>query len=465
MKKFLISLCLLYNPSLFAQQSAAPSLPNTLSLSDKIYGLSEFWEQVNYNFVYIDRIDRTKWDSTYRALITQVANTPNDYTYYRLLQKFCATLHDGHTNVWLPANLGNLQLTKMFGDYWFGTENIDGRAIVTRTLRSKLKEIPIGSEVIEVNGMTTAQYLTDSVKPYISSSTDYVLEDWAISGLLQGLVGATYKVKIRRPDGSVLPLTLTHETTKDTAFYPPFPNDRLLELKWYVHDIAYLALNSFDDRKIDSMFIEKLPELYKAKGLIIDLRKNGGGSTNIGTEILQYLMADSVMSGSRSFTRQHLAAFKAWGKYVKPADTLFNPWNKKAWYYNHDKMMYAFDYSPDTIHLSARRLVVPTAILVGHGTASAAEDFLIAADNQHHMTRIGDRSFGSTGQPFLFDLPGGGGARVCTKKDTWLDGREFVGFGVAPQIEVAPTVKDFVDNKDPVLDKSLAYLQQQIGKK
>ena len=68
--------------------------------------------------------------------------------------------------------------------------------------------------------MTTAQYLADSVKPYISSSTDYVLEDLAISGLLQGLEGASYKVKIRRPDGSVLPLILTHERTKDTAFYP-----------------------------------------------------------------------------------------------------------------------------------------------------------------------------------------------------------------------------------------------------
>src|ERR1700709_2766105 len=98
----------------------------------------------------------------------------------------------------------------MFGEYWFGTENIDGKAIITHTLRSKMKEIPIGSEVIEVNGMPTSQYLRDSVKPYISSSTDYVLEDEAIAGLLQGLTGTSYKVKIKRPDGSVLPLSLTH---------------------------------------------------------------------------------------------------------------------------------------------------------------------------------------------------------------------------------------------------------------
>jgi len=464
MKKWIVAFSLLLSHPVFAQSSVA-QLPATLSLSDKIYGLSRFWEEVNYNFVYLDKIDRAKWDSTYRALITQVAATPDDYTYYRLLQKFCATLHDGHTNVWMPGPLSDLQLTKMFGDYWFGTANIGGKAIITRTLRSKLKEIPIGSEVIEVDGMPTAQYLQDSVKPYISSSTDYVLEDQAIGGLLQGLMGTSYKVKIRRPDGSILPLTLTHESTKDTAFYPPFPAGNLLELKWYDHDIAYLALNSFDDPKIDSLFMDKLPELYKAKGLIIDLRNNGGGSTNIGTRILQYFMKDSVMQHERNFTRQHLAAFKAWGVYVKPVDTMYNSWNKKAWYYNHDKMLYAFDYSPDIIHLAAKRLVVPTVLLIGHNTASAAEDFLISAADQPHMIRIGERSYGSTGQPFLFDLPGGGGARVCTKKDTYPDGREFVGYGVVPEIDVQPAVKDFIDNKDPALDKSLSYLQQQIGKK
>jgi C-terminal processing protease CtpA/Prc len=157
-------------------------------------------------------------------------------------------------------------------------------------------------------------------------------------------------------------------------------------------------------------------------------------------------MKDSIMQHERNFTRQNLAAFK-------------------AWYYNHDKILYAFDYSPDTIHLSGKRLVVPTVLLIGHNTASAAEDFLISAADQPHMIRIGECSYGSTGQPFLFDLPGGGGARVCTKKDTYPDGREFVGYGVVPEIVVQPAVKDFIDNKDPALDKSLSYLQQQIGKK
>ena len=115
-----------------------------------------------------------------------------------------------------------------------------------------------------------------------------------------------------------------------------------------------------------------------------------------------------------------------------------------------------------TVRLNAKRIVVPTALLTGHQTASAAEDFLIYADNQKHMTRIGEHSFGSTGQPYLFDLPGGGGARVCTKKDTYPDGREFVGVGIIPHIEVKRTVADYLNGKDPVLERAQEHLKRAM---
>jgi C-terminal processing protease CtpA/Prc len=223
-----------------------------------------------------------------------------------------------------------------------------------------------------------------------------------------------------------------------------------------------VALNSFGNRKIDTLFIEKLPELYKAKGVVIDLRNNGGGSTDIGTNILEYFTNDTILQHSKYQTRQHLASFKAWGIELLPKDTIGREWNTKSYLYNHDLVTYSFDYSPNKVKAGLKTLVVPTAILIGHKTASAAEDFLISADNQKHMIRIGERSFGSTGQPYQFDLPGGGSARVCTKKDTYPDGREFVGYGVKPDIEVAPTVKDFIDNKDPVLEKALDYLKQKV---
>lgn len=63
----------------------------------KVFGISKFWQEVNYNFVYLDKIDRELWDSTYIVMIKSVQETKNDYEYFRELQRFCALLKDGHT--------------------------------------------------------------------------------------------------------------------------------------------------------------------------------------------------------------------------------------------------------------------------------------------------------------------------------------------------------------------------------
>jgi len=453
MKKFFLLFLLLPLCS-FAQR-------NSLSKADKIYGLSKFWQEVNYNFVYLDKVDRPKWDSIYKALIITIPETKNDFEYYQELQKFCALLKDGHTNIFMPATKDFELMNTMFGNYRFFIENIEGKAIITRVNLSKKDEIPLGSEIIEVNGKTTANYIAENVAPYISSSTDYVLNDWSRSKLLQGLGGQAYVVKIKKPKGEVITLNLTHKRTEEKETYPAIETEaKLLDFKWYPNGVAYLALNSFGDAKINELFLEKLPELYKAKSVIIDLRNNGGGSTGIGTEILKYFTTDTLLYGSRNSTRQNTSAFKAWGYYTKAKDTVNNSWNKKALDTYEDKYVYQFDYNPLRIKLDAKRIVVPTAILMGHNTASAAEDFLIHADNQKHIKKIGRHSFGSTGQPFLFELPGGAMARVCTKKDTYPDGREFVGYGIKPDIEVVPTLNDYLQNRDVTLARALNYLEK-----
>ena len=424
---------------------------------------------MNYNFIYLDKIDRTAWDSVYKKLIISVQNTKNDYEYYRELQKFCALLKDGHTNVYFPQGIE--QWNSMFGDYRIFIQNIDNKAIIVRTNLSKKDEVPFGSEIVEVNGKPTQKYIDENVAPYVSSSTGYVLKDWSISGLLKGLEGESFKVKIKKPDDRIIELSLTHKETKEKEVFPAFePDKQLLDFKWVNNNIAYVALNSFEDDKIDSLFIQKLPELYKAKALIIDLRYNGGGSTNIGTDILKYLTNDKILYGAKSTTRLHIPTFKAWGFFITPKDTVSgkSDWEMskeeatKSFLIARDKYYYNFDYSPDTVKLNAKRLVVPTALLLGHNTASAAEDFLIYADNQKHMIKIGENSFGSTGQPFMFDLPGGGSARVCTKKDTYPSGKEFVGVGIKPDIKIQPTLADYLNKKDPVLDKAVEYLKQKL---
>lgn len=455
MKKNIILLLLIVTGSLFAQ------MPNTISKADKVFGLSKFWQEVNYNFVYLNKIDKEKWENDYKKLIVEVQETKDDYEYYLLLQKFCASLKDGHTNVYFPNNIEKDIFNSYFGKYRLFLTNIEGKVIVTRVNLSKKKEIPIGTEIVKINGMKTTNYINQYVKPFISSSTDYIRDDWSVSNLFRGPVGKSFEIEFKLPKGKIKKLKLTHSKTLEKEVYPKFEDRALLDFKWLKHKTAYVSLNSFGNPKIDSLFTDILPELYKAEKLIIDLRYNGGGSTSIGFEILQYLVKDSILYGSKNSSRLHIPAYKAWGKWVKEKDTINNEWAKKAFLSFRDNYFYNFQKEPDSIKVKGKRIIIPTAILIGHQTASAAEDFLIYVDNQKHMVKIGEPTFGSTGQPMSFELPGGGRARICTKKDTYPNGKEFVGYGVQPDIMVKKTLKDYIENKDPVLERAIHELKDR----
>lgn len=455
MKKLLLLVLLVFSQYGYSQMSTG------LSEAEKIYGLSKFWQEVNYNFIYYNKVDKAAWDELYKEMLIEVQATPNDYEYFRLLQKFCAYLKDGHTNVYFPKEIQEHINFTDFGDYRFLVSNIDGKAIITGINLSKKEEIPLGTEIVKVNGLDTRQYLEEFVLPYISSSTTHVLEDWGVRRMFEAPIGTSFELELNLPDGNSKFLKITAGKSTEAEVYPPIVERELLEFKWLNSELAYVALNSFADEEIINLFTKQLPELYKAKKLIVDLRYNGGGNTSIGREIFKYLTNDTLLYGSKAQSRLHIPAHKAWGKFTAAKDTVDNQ-RARNWYLSHrDEVYHDFPYQADTVKVEGERLVVPTVLLIGHNTASAAEDFLIYADNQQHMTRIGAPSFGSTGQPLMFDLPGGGFARICTKKDTYPDGKEFVGVGVQPDIAVSKTLADYLENRDPELTKAMEFLKAQ----
>ncbi|WP_432378347.1 S41 family peptidase [Duganella sp. P38] len=115
---------------------------------------------------------------------------------------------------------------------------------------------------------------------------------------------------------------------------------------------------------------------------------------------------------------------------------------------------------PDWQYTLAREQVYdgPVAVLTGPQTYSAGEDFVLSFTIMQRGLTIGEATGGSTGQAINFTLPGGGAARVCAKRDTYPDGREFVGAGVAPSVEVRQTVAGLRAGRDPVLERALAEL-------
>jgi C-terminal processing protease CtpA/Prc len=457
MKKFKVLLF-----SLVIVSNSFGQFQNTISQSEKIFGLSKIWQEVNYNFANFNNVPTLNWDSAYISFIPKVSQTQNDFEYYKTLKRFCALLKDAHTSIDYPKGIDTCLYYSQFGDYYIHLKNIDNKAIVVHVNKSKKDEIPIGSEIIEVNDQPTEKYLKSEVMPFISASTDYAIRDWAVGVMLEGFKDQKYRIKIKTPSGEITALSLVHGKTKKKEIYPPFDYDTF-NFKWLDNQIAFVALNSFGDVKIDSLFIDKLSEMRKAKGLIIDVRKNGGGSSDYGATIAQYLSSDSVIYASKGMTRTNNAIYRARGSRYTEKDTIKNNWAAKTYLCYHNKSMSELGTDTWSIGIPLKdRIIIPTVVLLGHETCSAAEEFLLFLDKSKQIIKMGQNPNGSNGQPYFIDLPAGGNIRICTQQLTYPDGRKYVGCGVKPDIEIKETVEDVVNNRDVGVLEAVNYLKTKL---
>ena len=112
-----------------------------------------------------------------------------------------------------------------------------------------------------------------------------------------------------------------------------------------------------------------------------------------------------------------------------------------------------------------RPFLGPVIVLTGPETFSAAENFVVLLHASKRATVVGERTGGSTGDSLIIDLPGDVTAHVCTAHATYPDGREFVGVGVIPDVEVHPTAVDIATDRDVVLEKGVALLKAACAPK
>ena len=77
----------------------------------------------------------------------------------------------------------------------------------------------------------------------------------------------------------------------------------------------------------------------------------------------------------------------------------------------------------------------PLQILISKRTMSAAEDFAAMFKSTQRAPLVGEATYGSTGTPCTIPLRCGGHAQVVSVGYRLLDGTEFIGTGIQPDIE------------------------------
>jgi carboxyl-terminal processing protease len=453
-----------------AQSQDAIGTPPPLNVDDRVSGFVQLWSAAKTNFVFEEKRQGLDWNALLAEYLPLVRAEQSTRDYYRVLTRFIAGLHDAHTLVAMPGFDFAVPIVPKHAPPLV-VQHVEGKATIVDLVESdevRRARVTRGMEITHIDGRPVSAVLQD-LDPYLCVSTPQARDAWVYPVLLDGPAGSRVALGVRDPQGEVRAITLLREPITP-AFAALLPKPALASLveeqrgpkggpyPWQSRPkreprdlpdgILYVPVDSFFSnlpKAVVAQYDSLADRLAAAKALILDLRENGGGNSENADAIVSRL-TDKPLLGSRWKTRRHLGAWAAWGQ-------------KDDWFEGGVKTIQPVE--------GQRPFLGPVVVLVGPRTLSAAEDFLIPLHVSHRAILVGQRTAGSTGQPLVIMLPGGGGAAICTKWDSYPDGREFVGVGIDPDVEVYPTQAEVAaglwsGGKDPVLERGVAVLREKL---
>ena len=441
---FILTIYLSTNSFLTAQE-------NIPDQGERLYALSLIWKEMSYNFAFPEKLQEVNIDSLYKAYMPKVEQAKDYYEYYRVLSAFMAHFDDAHTRIIAPNRPDDMPPLTV--------TNLGEKILVNNVAKNLIDKIPLKSEIVKINDIPVVTYCIDSAFPYITASTPHWKFDKSVSDmLLYGRPYSTIKVTIKTPAGKEREVEMVRnynsegakELMADTNNVPP------INIKM-IGDIGYIQLTSCFKPYLDTIntvFIDCLPQLRKSKGLIIDIRGNRGGTSQVWEDnINRYLMPDSLFqTQGQYFSRIHYACFKHWGKNNPQYKDFYNGTSMEEYLY--------YPYKND-LHDSLK-LHQPLVIISDHFVGSASELFLTLMKETKRATIIGEPSVGAMSEPMFFSLPGNLDAMICVRKYVSPDGSQPCKTGILPDIEVKRDYKEYLKGKDNVLEAAIKELRKQI---
>jgi C-terminal processing protease CtpA/Prc len=401
----------------------------------RMAAFARLWSEVKYSFVYLDQRPELDWDRMLERYLPRVAAAQSQAEYVRVLEEAIALLRDGHTNVYgsqVGAPMDSVPIRFAL---------VDGVPIIAElgtgaSLRaSGLKP---GMELVSVGDVPLAKLLADA-RTRVAASTPQDRDLRACEELLRGPAAGKIHATFLDRDGSERAVDLVCDANSN-GFDVPWWHRPVVEFRELGDGLVYLALNTFNDPAVVAEFDKHFDAVLRARGVILDVRNNGGGSSGNGYDIIARLIERPCQDTSVWRTRVYNPTLRAWGRST--------PW-------------YEGDHEA-IVPRGEHPYLGPVVVLVGPRTFSAAEDFLVPLVASGRAKLVGAPSGGSTGQPLSIDLYGAQ-ARICTKWDRFPDGREFVGVGVPPDVLVLPTRDDLAEGRDPVLARAISLLKDSPG--
>jgi hypothetical protein len=201
----------------------------------------------------------------------------------------------------------------------------------------------------------------------------------------------------------------------------------------YEDGIGYIVIGSWERGRADELdaAFEALADLKDAPALIVDVRFNSGGDERLAQKFAGCFI-DKPVVYAYSVSRDPDSA----DGFSDPTARTLEPTKARPAYRG------------------------KVAVLMGRYNMSSCEAFLLMMKQVPGCKLIGERSYGSSGNPRAHELPNGVTVFLPSWKAMTADKRPFEGEGIKPDVPVKAGSEDF-ERGDPVLEAALKWLRQR----
>jgi carboxyl-terminal processing protease len=413
-----IALCLLLGWSGTATRAQEASL-NTVTDSApsrdlRLKVFDQVWRSINEN--YYDRnfhgIDWITQRNTFRPLAEQATSNAE---FYRALRAMIGKLGDAHTRIYSPDD-GFDRYRPAGTTVGLTVRRVESRAVITNVdanSEAAAKGIRPGMAVTQVDGVTIDRVLRKLQEEVGPSSTPTARDLQSLDRLFYGPRDTTLTLTLVNNAGAELSYSLTRR-------YVEF--QRRVTSRLLPSNIGYIEISGFGP-EIERDFEAALQRLRETRGMILDLRNNGGGFVSTVTQIASYFFSEETDLGE-FVTRQGRATRR---KTLRVRETYR----------------------------------APLVILVSSRSASGAEILAAAVQERKRGQVIGTNQTTCgclLGVSRTLRLDDGGKLNVSdTDFRTW-QGRRIEGFGVQPDQRVDLLISDLLIGRDTTLETAVDQL-------
>lgn len=386
-----------------------------------VKNFEKLWFAIDQAYPYFD-LKKINWDEVYEQYAPLITDVQDDQAFLEVISQMLAELDDAHTDVVSPY-LGE----KVFAS----VINRGELAIIHQVGYSgEIAGLESGMLLLAVNGKTVEEVVSTNEDPKISGSTPWMKKIKAYENLMVIPEDPTENLVVTVIDQEGVEKNIEIELLEPPANWQIKPIDHpAVVWEKITDDIGYIRVdrlwNNSDDILAD--FDLALNHLINMKGIILDLRLNGGGDSKIGEKIAGRFLLEPFTYGQDIF-RKRLYKF-AWRESiqctVKPRMDVYTG-----------------------------ELVV----LTDYAVMSSAEWLVGALVDSNKAISIGRVTGGASGNPIHFSLPGGT-VRYSTAMFIRPDGSLVEGRGYAPRIEIEWDTEDYINKIDPDIQAAIEWIE------